>query len=132
MDLLFLQLALICMAVMETIQHHFFTSIFAKIESLEWYAFWMSDWRNKYDFKNNQWVKKTGWAYIKSLIDGYHVSKWLMITFFTMAGYFTQLKTAVTLQEQVVYYMLDIYLTHRFFYGYILLAKEHRKSPLTQ
>ena len=112
----FILLGLVCLAVMETIQHHFYTSIFARTESLFWYLFWESDWRNKYVLG----VKKTGYAYVKSLIDGYHVSKWLMLASFGIAVF------GFNIEPLAIYLIIMVLISIAIYY--IQLTKLHKEN----
>jgi hypothetical protein len=103
---LWIGLALFFFAVLETVSHHFERSIFSKIKNQFWYEFFKSDWRRKYSDPENL-VKKKYFDYVLSLIDGYHVSKWLMILCFALAFGF-----------EYVYLIASIeYIMHKIFYS---------------
>lgn len=79
-------LAFIFLSIMETVVHHFNTSIFSKIRNIFWRKFFESHWTNKYDYiDGKEYVKKKGFVYIIALFDAYHVAKWSMIFCFAMA-----------------------------------------------
>ena len=98
-------LALFFLAVLETVSHHFERSVFSRIRNEFWNSFFKSDWKRKYvDIETLE--KKKGLDYILSLIDAYHVSKWLMIFCFAMALGF----------DYVYVFAAAEYLMHRAFY----------------
>lgn len=110
MEYLWIVLALFFLSVLETVTHHFEVSIFARIKNEFWYNFFKSDWKRKY-VNVETLEKKKGVAYILSLIDAYHVSKWMMILCFALAFGF-----------KYVYLMASIeYVIHRIFYSDIFI-----------
>jgi hypothetical protein len=81
-NLIFLSLAAICNAIMDTLQFHFETSVFSKLNKNYWNP--NISWRNKYingDIKLGR--IKILWIFDKPvmLTDAWHLFKSLMITF---------------------------------------------------
>lgn len=94
MDSLFICLAAICNAVMDTLAHHYSTSIFNNSNKQFWDA--SVSWKNKYidgDKKKGR-VRWTRFNFIKpvQISDGWHIFKTLCIFFIVCAVAFHDYK----------------------------------------
>lgn len=87
-SLIFLILAAICNAVMDTSVHHYSKSVFSKLNPLWWNG--EISWQNKYDPKDG--TKRKKWKILffsvnkpVQITDAFHFFKTLMITFICLS-----------------------------------------------
>ncbi len=83
--LLAIILAATCNAVMDTLAHHYGTSIFESLSVHYWYP--NMSWNNKYKNKNvSEGLRfKFPFAWMANFLDGWHLFKMLMIIFIFIA-----------------------------------------------
>jgi hypothetical protein len=103
---IYLVLALICMSVMETIEHHFSSSIFFLLPIGRLFYFFQS--------KNPR----------TKLFDAYHVSKWLMLIFFWLA--IRSFDITVTWWVHGLSTALFIWAIHKLFYENLWLRGDYK------
>lgn len=84
---MFLILAAACNACMDTLQFHYYTSVFNRSGQKDWMQWWNPEvsWKNKYiDGDPRHGKKKT----IIFFTDAWHMFKSLMVVFLALSSYF--------------------------------------------
>ena len=131
-SLIFLSLAAICNAIMDTLQFHFYDSIFEKDikTSSKWNQYWNPNisWRNKYINGEVAWGRKKILNIINYpvfLTDGWHLFKSLMLSFLFLSIFTFNIKL------DYWYYLPVLFIVYKtvwgmifeLFYKHILIRK---------
>jgi len=125
-SLLFWVLAAVSNAVMDTLNHHYYTSIF-KSSNEKHNQWWNPDfsWKNKYTFGNKDYGRNMKWIVIT---DAFHFFKGLMLMFLVLSVltfdnfYFLDFHI-VTVPIITLIYVLFWWAFFELFYKYILRNK---------
>ena len=135
LSLIFLSIASACNSVIDTLQHHFWRSIFDDKKRFK-REFWDAtlSWSNKYnDDGSLRKIKILKWKinYPVQITDAFHLFKTIMIIFIVLAIVFHFALTKLTIKNcliEILLYGVCWNATFSLFYNRILIKKNERRK----